>query len=150
MDRRRPVLRPRSNDLRPHRLRDLKLKPSIFHQAVKATSRRRAAIHHLLFLLVGGSAIRGADLHRMEMRKENPRGGRGGGGISVKGSLTLSTVPLAKFLDLMAALDGGLKGSAGKVTAAFGDSVGDLLPVRGAQVATAEVVPLVTVGLDQG
>lgn len=63
-------------------------------------------------------------------------------------TLQLSTVAFPELLHLMAALDGGLRG--GDVRANTVDIIGDILPVSGTEVAAAEGVPLVAVGVDEG
>lgn len=73
-----------------------------------------------------------------------------GGGISadaaVRGSaLDLGAIPLPELLHLVATLNGGLGGAGG---APGGDVVGNLLPVVGFEVAAAEGVPLLPIGVD--
>ena len=63
-------------------------------------------------------------------------------------ALDLGAVALAELLHFVAALDGGF--GRGGVGAAACDGVGDLLPVGGLEVAAAEGVPLVAVGVDEG
>jgi len=63
-------------------------------------------------------------------------------------ALDLGAVALAKLLHFVAALDRGF--GRGGVGAAVGHGVGDLLPVGGLEVAAAEGVPLVAVGVDEG
>jgi len=63
-------------------------------------------------------------------------------------ALDLGAVALAELLHFVAALDGGF-GRRG-VGAAVCYGVGDLLPVGGLEVAAAEGIPLITVGVDEG
>lgn len=61
----------------------------------------------------------------------------------------LSAVALAEFLDLVAALEGGL-GRVGEVVAASrGDNDGDLFPLAGAERAAFEGVPFLLVRADE-
>lgn len=63
-------------------------------------------------------------------------------------ALKIRPVTLTELLHLMAALNGGLRRRS--VGAAAVNVVGDLLPVGGAEVASPESVPLVSVGVDEG
>lgn len=64
------------------------------------------------------------------------------------GALKLCPIPFTELLHLVPALDGGFRRVSGG--AATVDIVGDFLPVGGAEVAAAEGVPLVAVGVDEG
>lgn len=76
----------------------------------------------------------------------DPRGGESADASVGGGSLDLGAVPLAELLHLVAALDGGF----GRGDGASGpDVVGDLLPVVGSEISTAEGIPLVSVGVDE-
>lgn len=63
------------------------------------------------------------------------------------GPVLVGPVPLAEFLDLVAALDGGLGGVV--VAAACGDGHGDLLPLAGLERAPLVCVPFFLVGFDE-
>lgn len=64
-------------------------------------------------------------------------------------SRAFGAVAFAELLDLVAALNGGFGGGRGKVSAAAGDGVGNILPVGGAEITFAESVPLIAVGVEQ-
>jgi len=103
-----------------------------------------------------GVGFVGAFFHGVHGFEVDPGGGRSGGGVVDEAregegaeALDFGAVPFAEFFHFVAALDGSF-GSGGSVGALGGDGVGDLLPVGGFEVGTAEGVPLVAVGVDEG
>lgn len=62
------------------------------------------------------------------------------------GALDLGTVTLPQLLHLVAALNGGLGVADG---APSSDVVGDLLPVAGPEIPTAERIPLVSISINE-
>lgn len=90
----------------------------------------------------GGTFLHG--VHELEV---DPGGVESRNGEGAR-ALDLGAVALAELLHFVTALDGGF--GRGGVGAAACDGVGDLLPVGGLEVAAAEGVPLVAVGVDEG
>lgn len=62
------------------------------------------------------------------------------------GPLDLRTVAFPQLLHLVPALNGGFRRADG---ASRSDIVGNLLPVVGAKVSTAEGVPLISISIDE-
>ncbi|PKI70069.1 hypothetical protein CRG98_009532 [Punica granatum] len=81
-----------------------------------------------------------------KMNRERERGNESHHGKG-PGALKLGPVALPQLLHLVLALHGCL--GRGRSRAAMGHGVDDLLPVGGLEVATAEQVPLVSIGIDQ-
>lgn len=98
-------------------------------------------------IVVVRSDRRGAFLHGIHALEVDPRGTESGNGQRTS-ALDLGAVSFSELLHLVTALHGGF-GRRG-VRAASGDGLGDFLPVGSLEVAAAEGVPFVAVGVNEG